>query len=91
VRRPSTLLTRLALALLAVMGFVAPLSAMEVDRVVQTVGGKPSAARETREAFAARAPASAPAEVEFFPSAPLPEQRSAEVARRYLLHRAWLI
>ena len=89
VRRSSTLLTRLALALLAVLGFVAPLATPEADRVVQTVTGKPSTV-ETHEA-------SAPAVVEGAPGA-LPRrepvlfaQAPSPVSRRYLLHRAWLL
>ena len=89
MRRSSTLLTRLALALLAVLGFVAPLAAPEADRVVQTVGGKPSAV-ETHEASApplvqherAERPALEPVML---------ARAAAPVSKRYLLHRAWLL
>lgn len=89
VRRSSTLLTRLALALLAVLGFVAPLATPEADRVVQTVGGKPSAG-ETHETSTPRLArverAESPA-----PQPVLQPQAAAPVSRRYLLHRAWLL
>ena len=90
MRRSSTLLTRLALALLAVLGFVAPLAAPEADRVVQTVGGKPSVAVETHEASTpplvqderTARPALEPV---------LLARAAAPVSKRYLLHRAWLL
>ena len=89
MRRSSTLLTRLALALLAVLGFVAPLAVPEGDRVVQIAGGKPSAV-ETHEASA---PAVVALEAEGAPPSPaVLVARGPEVsARRYLLHRAWLL
>ncbi len=90
-RGSSTLLTRLALALLAVLGFVAPLSAAEGDRVVQTVGGKPAplAAEEVRPAALARSglvAGAAPLHLTVRPGGP-----RGLTARRYLLHRAWLV
>ena len=89
MRRSSTLLTRLALALLAVLGFVAPLASPEADRVVQTVGGKPSAV-ETHETST---PPLARVEREEGPSQEPVwlAQAAAPVSRRYLLHRAWLL
>jgi hypothetical protein len=88
VRRSSTLLTRLALALLAVLGFVAPLAAREADGVVQTAGGKPSEV-EPREASRAVDTV----EHETLPRLELATwaQAPAPVSRRYLLHRAWLL
>jgi hypothetical protein len=90
VRRSSTLLTRLALALLAVLGFVAPLATPEADRVVQTVGGKPSAVETQQQASTPRRAAvvrGQPAPLEPV----LHAQSAAPVSRRYLLHRAWLL
>lgn len=90
-RGSSTLLTRLALALLAVLGFVAPLSTAEGDRVVQTAGGKPSPVGHQEVAPAAVPAARASLEV------PLPcftcvaSPRVGVTARRYLLNRAWLV
>jgi hypothetical protein len=86
----STFLSRLALALLAVLGFVAPL-APERDRVVQTSGaGRPDQPEATPRALPATPPA-------------LPRTRPTEARRsihprptplitphKYLLHRAWL-
>lgn len=89
----STLLTRLALALLAVLGFVAPLAMPEGDRVVQTAGGKPSDAPAARGEVEPAPAAAALAEV----AAPPPPltmlsgARGGITARRYLLHRAWLV
>lgn len=90
MRSSSTLLTRLALALLAVLGFVAPLAAGEVNRVVQTAGGKPSAV-EIDEASPAPGVALETADV--VPPAPakLLARGPAASSRRYLLHRAWLL
>lgn len=83
----STLLTRLALALLAVLGFVAPLSTVEGERVVQTTGGKPSPEVKVRQR--------SPAPTAFETNAPLQAARRLPrvelAARRYLLHRAWLL
>ena len=86
MRRSSSLLSRLALALLALMGFVAPLSAMEVDRVVQTTGARPAAV-EVAEATIELAVASEPPS----PASPAPSREVEHSARRYLLHCAWLI
>lgn len=83
------MLTRLALALLAVLGFVAPLSAAEGDSVVQTAGGKPAPGTRREVVVAA-----APAEVEGdapLPVTSLPRLSVERVARRYLLNRAWLV
>ena len=89
-RGSSTLLTRLALALLAVLGFVAPLSAPEGDRVVQTAGGKPSPVPAARQEVVTAVAPAALASV----AVPRPALSSVGVvvtARRYLLHRAWLV
>ncbi|MDP1821738.1 MAG: hypothetical protein Q8L48_00780 [Archangium sp.] len=89
MRRSSSLLSRLALALLALMGFVAPLAAVEADRVVQTAGAQPSPS----EAPEARVePAAFPTRAWTRGSASF-RRVGAEAAssRRYLLHRAWLI
>lgn len=89
MKRPSsTLMLRLALALLALGGFAAPVEAPEPDRVVQAAGGKPSArvAPVEPRVFAAALPA---------PALPLPApvlgQREEGGQRRYLQHRAWLL
>lgn len=89
MRRSSSLLTRLALGLLAVTGFAAPLPVRQVDPVAQTCGAGPS----TPEVL--RAPAR-PRLAVLFPAAPTletapPAPRAPEPLRRYLLHRAWLI
>ena len=89
MRRSSTLLTRLALALLAVLGFVAPLAVHEADGVVQTAGGKPSAV-ETQESNGSTVVITAHTDRPW--SEPvLFAQAPAVHARRYLLHRAWLL
>lgn len=85
----STLLTRLALALLAVLGFVAPLSAVEGDRVVQTTGGKPSPEAKVEQRHSPPAPTALPSSTPLQASRTLP--RVERSARRYLLHRAWLL
>ena len=85
MRRSSTLLTRLALALLAVLGFVAPLSEREADGVVQTTGGPQSAAQ------AVESRARLETDVRVFPQPRLPGPGPEQRSRRYLLHRAWLI
>ena len=90
-RSSSTLLTRLALALLAVLGFVAPLSAPEGDRVVQTAGGKPSPVVRPEVVRAAVAGPLASAEAPLPSCTVLASSRAGEPARRYLLHRAWLV
>ena len=86
MRRSSSLLSRLALALLALMGFVAPLSAMEVDRVVQTTGAKPAMVVEVAEATIELAVANEPPRASAAPGGEVEHS-----ARRYLLHCAWLI
>jgi hypothetical protein len=91
VRRSSTLLTRLALAALAISGFVAPLATAEVDRVAQTVGGRVMEPRRHEQA-----PATVAAREDLRPPmstarAVRPVEPGAEGCRRYLLHRAWLI
>ena len=86
----STLLTRLALALLAVLGFVAPLAAPEADRVVQTAGGKPAPVAP-REVTHAAEPQKRAVTV---PNSCITWVSCAHVessARRYLLNRAWLV
>jgi len=90
VRRSSTLLTRLALAALAICGFVAPLVTPEVDRVVQTVGGRVSEPRRHEQAPAAvlRVDAHPPTPTA---QAMRPLELGAKGCPRYLLHRAWLI
>jgi hypothetical protein len=84
----STLLSRLAIALLVALGFVVPVAAPERDQVVQTSG---SGARElarvsepsvTRELQPLRVQPSVAGL-----TAPCVE---APVTRRYLLHHAWL-
>ncbi len=83
----STLLCRLAIALLAVMGFVAPLAQPEADGVVQTAAGRP---------VAVVSPRAVSSEVEAEPAAYV--QRASLQApvvrpagRRWLLHRALLL
>lgn len=89
-RGSSTLLTRLALALLAVLGFVAPLALREVARVEQTAGARrgPVAPREV--SMAALEPAVVAAVSNHHPIAE-PAGREERAARRYLLNRAWLV
>ena len=89
MRRSSTLLTRLALALLAVLGFVAPLATPEADRVVQTVGGKPSEVVTHEASGAARGRVERTGVSLLRPV--LQAQAQAPRSRRYLLHRAWLL
>lgn len=88
VRRSSSLLSRLALALLALMGFVAPLSAVETDRVVQTDGGRPSPVEELGQVELAGERSVVSADEATFPRL---HRGPTEVSRRYLLHGAWLI
>ena len=88
MRRSSTLLTRLALALLAVLSFVAPLAVHEADGVVQTAGGKPSAV-ETHESNAS--PLVTAQSDRPWRAPVLLAQAPAGHARRYLLNRAWLL
>ena len=91
VRRSSTLLTRLALAALAICGFVAPLVTPEVDRVVQTVGGRVSEPRRHEQAPATVAAREDPRRPTPAAQAVRPVEPGPEGCRRYLLHRAWLI
>ena len=83
------MLSRLALALLAVMGFVAPVCAREADGVVQTAGRVKQATLQAQVAAELSLPA----------PAPLPARaqarglttRAEAGSKRYLLNRAWLI
>jgi hypothetical protein len=90
------MMSRLALALLALAGFAAPAAQRELDGVVQT-------SRAPR-AVESSAPATAVIESEVVvevqalpapsPSAPRAHAASPFIgssARRYLLHRAWLL
>ncbi len=89
-RRSSTLLSRLALTLLALAGFVAPAAERELDGVVQTRRATPTAPAEAAAEWAV--------EVQALPA---PEVSRGEALswtpfhgnsqRRYLLHRAWLL
>ncbi len=86
-RRSSSLLSRLALALLAVLGFVAPLAVHERDRVEQTCSAPPVEVVATP-----RSPRSA-SRVCATPRAGPMVRADAElrVSPKYLLHRAWLL
>lgn len=98
VTRASTTFTRFALALLVVSGLVAPVAAIEAARVVQTVGGKPSpqprlalqVVRSTGEAPTRWSAAAFVEPVELVAAAGV-RHPNAGAARRFLLHRAWLI
>ena len=83
----STLLSRLGLALLLALGFVAPTAAPERDTVVQTTGaGAREVARPAATVTTERptsTPANAPREV-------ITAHVEHRVARKYLLHHAWL-
>ena len=87
--RRASRLSRLALALLALWGFVAPL-APERDRVAQTSGaGARNEVAVQRAGVARRVPVAAVAAAPVYPAGPLLAERAP--ARRYLLHRAWLL
>lgn len=88
-RGSSTWLSRLALALLAVLGFVAPLAAPEADRVVQTSGGKPVQVAPREVVIAAAEVSAREIPVPKVEQAPSP--RVGFIARRYLLNHAWLV
>lgn len=88
--RRSSLLTRLAFALLAVLGFSAPLAAPEGDRVAQTCGGKPHEAPPLQSS-AAHQRVTPALRVEAVGTSLVAKPDSAELTRRYLLHRAWLL
>jgi hypothetical protein len=84
----------LALALLAMAGFVAPLAEREADGVVQTSGASGARVR------AQPSPRLEPAALEttvfettrvFETPEPAVTPAAAASLRRYLLHRAWLI
>ena len=83
------MLSRLALALLAVMGFVAPVSVREADGVVQTARRDEKAQRrvEVAEELSRKAPTPIPARA---PTGDFTTRAEAG-SKRYLLHRAWLI
>ena len=83
------MLSRLALALLAVVGFVAPLAAPEADRVVQTSGGKPVQAAPREVALAAAEGSAREVPLPKVEQAPSPRVRLS--ARRSLLNHAWLV
>ncbi len=88
--RRASMLSRLALALLALWGFVAPL-APERDRVAQTCGAG-AGARKLEAQPAGVQPRITLAAVPRGVAVP-PAARPFEVqtSRRYLLHRAWLL
>lgn len=88
--RRSFLLTRLALALLAVLGFSAPLAAPEGDRVVQTGGGKPHEVPPLQSS-AAHLRGTPALRVEAVGTSLVAKPDSAQLTPRYLLHRAWLL
>lgn len=89
MRRSSTLLSRLAIALLAICGFViTPHVAREADGVVQTAHVRHDDERREEEPGDARAGAR---DVEALAPRAAPRQAPPTGARRYLLHRAWLI
>jgi len=81
------LISRLGLALLLALGFVAPTAAPERDTVVQTTGAgarevaRPAATLNARRASST--PASGPREV-------IAARAERRVGRKYLLHHAWL-
>jgi hypothetical protein len=85
--RSSTLLSRLALALLALAGFVAPAAERELDGVVQTSRATRAAPAEERAGEVQALPA--PEAPRCAPASWNPFHGNAE--RRYLLHRAWLL
>ena len=78
-------LARLALALLAVAGFVAPLAEREADQVVQTAG--------SGQVAIATAPGPVVVSVERreWKNLELPVERALTGERRFLLNRAWLL
>ncbi len=89
VRRSSTLLSRLALALLVALGFVAPQAPVEADRVVQFVPGAPTPP-EARPAIAASALAPARTALPTIERG-LVESPGQPLSARYLIYRAWLL
>lgn len=88
-RGSATLLSRLALALLAVLGFVAPLAVPEAARVVQTAGGKPVQVAPREVALAAAEVSAREVPLPKVEQAPSPRVELS--ARRYLLTHAWLV
>jgi hypothetical protein len=90
VRRSSTLLSRLALALLVALGFVAPQVPVEADRVVQFAPGAPTPL-EAQPAIAASALAlrARPCRASSGGLSESPER--SLFSARYLLYRAWLL
>lgn len=84
-------MTRLALALLAVLGFAAPLVMRQVDPVAQTCGAGPAKEEETASTERTPRRALAVARASLPPPAAGPTPPVVEPQRRYLLHRAWLL
>ena len=78
------MLSRLALALLAVTGFVAPLAEREVDQQGQTAGRLEQV--DQVEFIEDSEPRQRARSISKIFVAPL-----AQTSRRYLLHHAWLI
>jgi len=90
MNRRASLLSRLALALFAALGFVAPIDRPEPSCAAQVTAralAPPSAAALGIAGVPVENGSEARLEVE--PLAPRPSARP--VGRRYLLHRAWLL
>lgn len=87
----AAVLSRLALALLALFGFSVPAAEREADRVVQRAAGGPERRKPAEAApvaIAAVAPVHHGVEATTLPPPRAGTLRAAP--RRYLLHRAWL-
>jgi hypothetical protein len=80
--------SRLALALLAVLGFSAPVVERQVDAVVQTTTRR---SERTQPAPLVQVEAQPLAAVAAPADAPLVVDPPSSARRRYLEHRAWLI
>jgi len=83
----AALLSRLAIALLAVLGFSAPVVDRQVDEVVQTATRRPERAQPAPLLLVAPQALV----VEARPAAQVVVERPSTARRRYLEHRAWLI
>jgi parvulin-like peptidyl-prolyl isomerase len=89
-RRSTTLLTRLALALLVALGFVAPVATVEADRVVQAVrAGPPTVEAQDSSVLALVWPEAHLAVRD--PDRAQYARADQRASLRYLLHQAWLL
>ena len=84
----STLLSRLAVALLVALGFVVPVAAPEQDQVVQTSGA--GAREQARVVEPSLTPTTRAPRGQAAVAGPCAARVEAAVSRRYLLHNAWL-